>query len=223
MSAALCTRLWLGLILLGGTCGPLLAQSTDTISATDVRDISITGPSADSPFYTEREEAKTAMAKAAREGLGMYAPKPPRPPVQQQMKKFFTGMFGSVRFKKDGGLLPMILSVEPREFSLAQTQEIEVSLKITNPMKREIEFVYPTQQRLEVLTKDASGNVIGRWSEDRSFDPLEGFVAVNPVEFINYAERIPTTAMKAGETYTIEASLAGQDGYTATTTVTPQP
>jgi hypothetical protein len=29
--------------------------------------------------------------------------------------------------------------------------------------------------------------------------------------------------MKAGETYTIEASLANQEGYTATATVTPQP
>ena len=72
-------------------------------------------------------------------------------------------------------------------------------------------------------TKDAAGNVINRWSQDRAFDPNEGFVEINPAEFIVYSEKVPTSAMKAGETYTIEASLAGQDGYITSTTVTPLP
>ena len=211
------------ILLLMGVCGFLRAESPDTISKTEVLDISRTGPSADSPFYIEREEAKAAMAEAGREGLGMYVPKPPHPPVQQQVKKFFTGMFSSVKFNKNADILPMILTVEPTDFSLAERSEIDVTLKVSNPERDTISLIYPTDQRLEILTKDALGNVIGRWSEDRNFDPMEGFVAINTGEFVSYFEKIPTKGMKAGETYTIEASLATQAGYTTNVQVTPRP
>jgi hypothetical protein len=48
-------------------------------------------------------------------------------------------------------------------------------------------------------------------------------VAVDPSEFITYSERIPTSAMKAGQTYTIEVQLANQSGYSVEKTVTPRP
>ena len=199
------------------------AEGTQTVSKTDIRDISLQGPQADSPFFVERQEAKAAMAAAGREGYGMYVPKPPRRPIRKQIAKFFGGMFGSFKHTKEGGSTAMVLSVEPSDFSLAQIGELDVSLKISNARKHEIEILYPNDQRLEVLTKDSSGNVIGRWSEDRAFEPREGFVEVNPQEFIIYAERISTSKMKAGETYLIEVSLAGQEGYTSSTKVTPHP
>jgi len=89
--------------------------------------------------------------------------------------------------------------------------------------KHEIELLFPDNQRLEILTKDSSGNIVNRWSQDRAFDPQEGFTEINPDEYVLYAERIPTSKMKAGETYTIEASLANQEGYISTATVTPRP
>jgi len=222
------TRLLLASALLTGTGFDLRAQSTNgvstaTISKTDVRDISVTGPQADSPFYIERQEAQAAMAEAGREGFGMYVPKPPHPPVRQQVKKFFREMFASVKFRKDGGVLPMLLTVEPTDFSLSERSEIDVTLRISNSQKQMIELLYPTNQRLEILTKDPAGNVVGRWSQDRIFDALEGFVAINPSEFVVYSEKIPTAAMKAGEKYIIEASLAGPSGYTTSIQVTPKP
>jgi len=217
------TRFFLTALLLAASCISLTAQSTDTISKTDVQDISLKGPQADSPFFIERQDAKAAAAQAGREGYGMYVPKPPHPPIQQQVKKFFKGMFGSVKFGKKGGVLPMTLTVEPSDFSLSQVSELDVSLKISNSQKQEIELLYPNDQRLEVLTKDSAGNVINRWSQDRAFDPMEGFVAINPDESVIYAERIQTANMKANETYTVEVSLANQEGYTTKTTITPRP
>lgn len=200
------------------------APSTQPVSRAGVNDMAIQGPDSDSPFFIERQEARAALAQAGREGYGMYVPKPPRPPIQQQVKKFFKGMFGGMNLKSvSNGPVPMTLTVEPSEFSLSQTPELDVSLKLSNAQKHEIELLYPNNQRLEVLTKDSSGRVISRWSEDRAFDPYEGFVEINPDEFIIYAERISTSRMKAGETYTIEASLANQEGYTSATTVTPRP
>ena len=153
----------------------------------------------------------------------MYVPKPPHPPIQQQVAKFFTGMFASVKFHQGGNILPMLLTVEPSKFSLAEHPDLSVSLRISNSQRHEIELLFPSDQRLEILTKDSKGTVLARWSEDRAFDPMEGFTEINPEEFIIYSEKVPTTAMKAGETYTIEASLAGQQGYTTSATVTPLP
>jgi hypothetical protein len=198
--------------------------STDAVSKGDIRDISVTGPQADSPFFIERQEAKAAAAKAGREGLGMYVPKPPRPPAREQIKKFFQSFLGPKKKKsQDGGSHPLYLTVSPSEFSLAQISELDVTLKVANSAKKTIELLYPDNQRLEILTKDPSGNVIARWSQDRVFDHFEGFVAVNPDEFIVYSEKLATAGMKAGETYTIEVSLAGQQGYTTRTKVTPSP
>ena len=202
--------------------GTFKAPSDETVSKTEIKNMSLKGPDADSPFFTERQEAKAAMAEAGHEGFGMYVPKPPHPPIQQQMKKFFHRMFGS---GKAGAreANPMVLTLSPSEFSLAQTSELDVTLKLSNARKQELEILYPDNQRLEILTKDSSGNIVNRWSQDRAFEHTEGFVAVNPREFITYTEKIATTGMKAGETYTIEVSLANQQGFVASTKVTPQP
>jgi hypothetical protein len=235
MSLSVFNRVFPVIVLLCCLGGELRAQSTngtnddarflttDTISKGDVRDISVSGPQADSPFFIERQEAKAAMAQAGREGLGMYVPKPPRPPAREQIKKFFHSFFGSKKKKADGGIHPLNLTVSPSNFSLAQVSELEVTLKISNEDKKMIELLYPDNQRLEILTKDSSGNVVSRWSQDRVFDPVFGFVAIDPKEFIVYSERVSTSAMKPDQTYTIEVSVAGQEGYTTRATVKPTP
>jgi hypothetical protein len=206
-----------------GCFSSLNAQSTQEISQSEVKNFSVPTPQNDSPFFIERQEAQAALADAGREGYGMYVPKPPHPPVQQQVKKFFKGMFASVKLLKNNDSIPMLITVEPPEFSIANHPDLAVSVKVSNARRQEIELLYPNDQRLEIVTKDSTGNVINKWSQDRTFENTEGFVAVNPSEFIVYSEKISTAAMKAGETYTIEVSLAGQKGYTTSTTVTPLP
>ena len=197
--------------------------ATNPISKTETQDLSITGPREDSPFFIERQEAKAAAANAGRAGFGMYVPKPPHPPIRQQIKTFFSGMFGSLKSNKAKGTPPMALTVEPSDVSLSQCSELDVTLKISNGQRQMLELLYPDDQRLEILTKDSAGVVVNRWSEDRAFEPKEGFVAVDPAEFISYSEKIPTSAMKAGESYTIEVTLANQKDYSISATITPKP
>ncbi len=207
-----------------GGKSPAKTPSDAPVSKSEVQAISVQPPPSDSPFFIERQEARDAAAKAGVEGYGMYVPKPPHPPVGQQVKKFFQGFFG--HGKKPGaagGPAPMTLTVDPSDISLSQTSELDVSLKISNARKHEIELTYPDNQRLEILIKDSSGNVVSRWSEDRAFDRQEGFTEINPDEYVIYAEHISTGKMKAGENYTIEASLANQEGFTTSTRVTPRP
>ena len=199
------------------------APSSETVSRSEVRDLSVKGPNADSPFFVERQEAKAALTREAREGFGMYVPKPPHPPVGQQVKKFLHGMLGYGRDGKGQGASQIVMTVEPSDFSLASTSEVDVTLRLTNQRRHEIELLYPDNQRLEILVKDPSGAVITRWSQDRAFDPAEGFVEVNPKEFISYTERLSTSGMKPGTTYTVEVSIANQSGYVASQKITPRP
>jgi len=208
---------------MAGGCGALRAQSTEPVSAAEVKDISLKEPQEDSPFFIERQEAKAALAEAGREGYGMYVPKPPHPPIKQQMKKFFHGMFGSLKLGKNADAPALKLTVDPSDVSLSTYSELDVTLKITNARRQMLELLYPTNQRLEILTKDSKGEIVGRWSQDRAFDPVEGFVAVNPEEYVSYTEKIPTSVMKAGESYTIEVSLAGQEDFTIRSQVTAKP
>ncbi|NBZ95048.1 MAG: hypothetical protein EBR40_01215 [Proteobacteria bacterium] len=196
----------------------------EPVRKSELQAIAVKPPPNDSPFFIERQEAREAAAQAGREGYGMYVPKPPHPPVGQQVKKFFQGFFG--HGKKSGAAgnpAPMTLTVDPSDISLSQTSELDVSLKISNARKHEIELTYPDNQRLEILIKDSSGNIVSRWSEDRAFDGQEGFTEINPDEYVIYAEHISTAKMKAGQTYAIEASLANQEGFTTSTRVTPRP
>ena len=80
---------------------------------------------------------------------------------------------------------------------------------------------FSTNQRIDILVKNENGKVITRWSEDRSFDPIPGLVAINPDESVVYTEKIPTTMMKDGETYTLEVSLVDQQGYTLSQQIMP--
>jgi hypothetical protein len=86
-----------------------------------------------------------------------------------------------------------------------------------------MEFLFPDSQRLEILLKDAAGKVVSRWSEDRTFDKQVGFTEINPSEFVVFAEHLATSPMKAGERYTVEASLADHPDIVASTAICPRP
>lgn len=226
-------RIAAALLLIAGGFPPLVAQdagsgtvtsATSPVSAAEREDLSVPKPQEESPFFIERQEAKAALAKEGSQGFGMYVPKPPRPPVGQQIKAFFNGLIHPRRNSAgQPGAHPMTLTVVPTSPSLSQGSELDVTLKISNQQRQMLELLYPDDQRIEILTKDSAGNVVGRWSQDRAFDPKTGFVAVDPSEFITYSEKIPTTPMKAGETYTVEVELANQAGYSISTSVTPRP
>ncbi|GEM_PF-588183 len=197
--------------------------SDQPVSKTMIQAIAVQPPPEDSPFFIERQEARDAAAKAGREGYGMYVPKPPKPPAQQQIKQFFSGLFGHGKKGEPGAPAPLKLTVDPSDFSLSQTPELDVSLKVTATGKHELEFLFPDNQRIEIDLKDGGGNVLSHWSEDRAFDKRLGFTEINPSEFVVFAERLPTGKMKAGQSYTVEVSLANQQGYSTSATVTPRP
>lgn len=201
---------------------PLVAmpQQTNTISEQDVeQQIVRSGPSEDSPFVIERAEAQQALANAATNGISRSLP--PRKSFQKQACSFFGHLTRTFQAISKSKLPTTQLLIEPSTFSVNDTSEINVTFKINNSKKEILMLHFSTNQRIDIFIKNAQGVVLGRWSEDRAFDQTPGLVAINPEESVVYTEAMPTSMMKDGETYTIEASLVGQPGYTVSEKITP--
>jgi hypothetical protein len=195
-------------------------QETNPISRKDLElEISQSAPSEDSPFLIEREDAQQALAKAAASGLNN--PFPVRHPLQKQIGNFFTHLFHSFKPGDQNSIAGTQIFVEPATFSVTDTPELDITLKIINTKKELIMLEFPTNQRIEITVKNSLGKVVTHWSEDRSFDEMPGLVTINPKESIAYTEKISTSMMRDGETYIIEASIVNQSGYSSACSIIP--
>jgi hypothetical protein len=175
-----------------------------------------------SPFFAERQSAKLALP----EDTVAVFPKSKDSPdsVTTIFTKFFTDMFASLKFGRlRAEKTTQNLAVDPSEFSLSERRELDTTYTVRNNTKKMIRLDFNTTQRIDILTSDASGKAIEKWSEDRAFQLQEGIVIINPKERIEYSEKVATREMKPSETYTIKADVVGYPDYTATTTVTPAP
>lgn len=203
---------------------PLLAipETTETISQHAVDEISASGPSEESPFLIEREDAKQAAAKAVENNTSVNTLYPPRHSISKQVAQFCKNLMGSVRASASSKIPSLQLAVVPGTFSVADNPELNVTFKITNNKKELVTLPFSTTQRLELVIKENTGNTIYRWSQDRSFEPSDDVVMINPNESVLYTEKIATSMMKEGTTYTLEVSLVNQPGYTLSQQLTPQ-
>ncbi|MBX9742752.1 MAG: hypothetical protein K2W99_04355 [Chthoniobacterales bacterium] len=198
-------------------------EKTNTISRQEIQIITASGPQLDSPFVLEQEEAQEALTKAATNPID-------RNPLLRSHHSFF----GEVKkiylsaihfFKKTPikkGPPPLQLILEPASFSVEETPELSVTFKITNNKKEPLLLTFPTNQRLEIFIKDPNGHLVTRWSQDREFDAFSGLVTINPQESVLFTEKMPTTGMHDGESYTLEVFLVGHLEYRLTELITPQ-
>lgn len=199
-------------------------EKTNSLSHEEMEEMAESNPPQEnSPFFIEREEARRAAAEAATNPIYRSSLLTPRHSIQQQIKNFVTQFLTIVKITPDKTVPPPLqIFVEPASFSVTETPELAVSFKITNNKKQILFLEFPTNQRIDILVKEKNGTVITRWSEDRSFDAVSGVVTVNPKESVFYTEKIPTTMMKDGTTYTLEVSVVEHPDYTLTQSITPQ-
>lgn len=194
-------------------------ESTDVISEHAIEQS--TPNDEESPFLIEREDAKQAAAAAAASNVTVNKLYPPRHSISQQIANFFrhlTGIMESSLSKTQD----LRVTVEPALFSVTQNSELSVTLKITNKKKEIVMLHFPSNQRLEIVVKDDHGKVLSRWSQDRSFEPTDDTVVINPQESIFYTEKISTTGMEDGKSYRLDVSLANQPQYLVSEIITPQ-
>jgi hypothetical protein len=219
------------LILLAAGLAPLAAQETPPRPAPvdAATAFAIAPPDENSPFFLAPASAGATrnVDFAGRDLDDAVADYPKNRNTSgsalAQIKGFFGGMFSSVNF---GPIrtppTTEKLTVEPDRFPLQERRELSVTYTIRNNTKNMSRLEYPTTQRIDIQTRDAKGNVIDRWSDDRAFQPEEGIVVINPKERIEYQEKIPTRDMKAGETYRVNAFTTSTEKFQSEKFVTPE-
>jgi hypothetical protein len=184
--------------------------------------------------FAERppDEASPFMALAGldeREQSKITAPQRgyPRMPAPEdtlgaKLKSFYIGAVSSLQGRGTQTREVATLSIEPQDPLLKETRELDAIYTVRNTGRQMTRIEFLTTQRLEMVTRNASGGVVERWSDDRSFQPIEGIVVINPDERIEFQEQIPTRDMRAGGVYTVEASLATEPDYAVEQTVQPR-
>ncbi len=187
-------------------------------------------PDEGSPFFSERLAAKYALTQPGQEKLRQDSvavyPRVKNSPdsASGMLRSFFTDMFASVKMGSlRGETTTEKLLLDPANFSVQDQRGLDATYTIRNNTGKIIRLDYKTTQRMDILTKDPTGKVLERLSDDRAFLPKEGIVIINPKERIEYNEKVATRDMKADGTYSIQAEVTGYPDYTLTKTVTPAP
>ena len=70
-----------------------------------------------------------------------------------------------------------------------------------------VELNFPSEQRIEILLRDAAGNVVTRWSDNRAFADQAGTLLINPGEHVEYSETIATRELVPGKVFTVEVMV----------------
>ncbi len=104
--------------------------------------------------------------------------------------------------KLRGLLLEVQLPGEP--IKLSEVRQLPVHIVLTNKGDRAIELGFSSEQRIEILLRDATGTVVNRWSDNRAFADKMGTVLINPNEHVEYSETIATRDLTPGKVFTVE-------------------
>lgn len=124
------------------------------------------------------------------------------------------GLFQS-NSKPKSAVLEVKLLVEPNPVDLKKCRAIEVTLQVHNTHKRTQVLEFASGQRADAVLRDAAGKVVARASEDAQFSSEPTATTINPGERLEYKLTLPTRALSAGQTYTLEAVVVSQSNMLA--------
>jgi hypothetical protein len=100
------------------------------------------------------------------------------------------------------------------------TSSIEVQLRVVNPTKRAQVLEFSSGKRVEAVVRNAAGQIVSRASEGGTEAGPGSLVTVNPGERLEYRLSLPTSGLKPGNVYTLEAAVTGQAGLLARMEIT---
>ncbi len=187
-------------------------------------------PDEGSPFFEERNAAQVALASVGTDnnkesGVAIYPKVKDSPDSATAMfTRFFTTMFSSVKWRTvHTEKTTEKLQLQPAHFELSKQKELDATYTVKNNTGKLMRLDFTTTQRIDLVTTDASGKVVDRWSDDRTTQPQDGIIIINPKERIQYDEKVPTRDMKPAQSYTIQSQVVGYPDYTVSKTVVPSP
>ncbi|QSR87610.1 proteinase inhibitor [Candidatus Methylacidiphilum infernorum] len=124
------------------------------------------------------------------------------------------------------------VKIEPSRLSLSSlkdsltTPSLRIVLTVVNNGRRTYTFSFPDSQRFDFRIRNASGQIIYVWSEDKEFLPIVGTTALNPNDSLTYSEVVALEDLDqplTPGTYWIESILANYPEISATTTLIVDP
>ncbi|MDQ3116214.1 MAG: BsuPI-related putative proteinase inhibitor [Verrucomicrobiota bacterium] len=107
--------------------------------------------------------------------------------------------------KISGLVLTVELPSEP--VKLSEVRQLPVHVILTNRGERAVEMSFPTEQRIEILLRDSTRQVVTRWSDNRAFAEQAGTLLINPGEHVDYYETIATRELVPGKVFTVEVTV----------------
>ena len=107
---------------------------------------------------------------------------------------------------KDPKIRGLLLSVElPAEpVKLSEVRQLPVHIVLANRGDRAVQLIFPTEQRIEILLHDSTGQIVTRWSDNRAFEERRATLLINPGEHVEYSEPIATRELSPGKVFTVE-------------------
>jgi len=110
---------------------------------------------------------------------------------------------------KNPKLRGLLLEVQlpPDPVKLSEVRQLPVTVRLTNRGDRAVELSFPSEQRIEILLRDAAGQIVTRWSDNRAFAEQAGTLLINPGEHVEYSETIATRDLVANKVFTVEVIM----------------
>jgi hypothetical protein len=107
---------------------------------------------------------------------------------------------------KDRRLRGLALEVQlpPQPIKLSEMRQLPLTIRLTNLGERPVELSFPNEQRIEIYLRDAAGQVVTRWSDNRAFENQPVNILINPNEHLEYSESIATRDLVPNKVFTVE-------------------
>lgn len=118
--------------------------------------------------------------------------------------------------------LTLKMQVSPVPVKLSDARQIEIRIRLENISRKFVQLEFPTTQRIEILIRDETGRQITQWSDARTFEPVAGFVGINPGEHVEYSTSVSTRDLQPGRKYTVVGFFPNFEKLTAEETIVPE-
>ena len=103
--------------------------------------------------------------------------------------------------------LDLTVELPSEPVKLAEVRQLPVHILLTNRGDKAVQLAFPTEQRIEILLHDSTGQVVTRWSDNRAFEENPGTLLINPGEHVEYSETIATRELSPGKVFTVEVTV----------------
>lgn len=129
-------------------------------------------------------------------------------------------------FENKVEVTPSPLSLKTSEESPLGHASIKVTLTVRNKGKRTYTLSFPNSKRYDITVKNASGQVVYTWSDDKLFVDVVGTIMIDPGDPIQYSEIIPLSEFSAPATpgtYSVDVVMSNYPELVAHQTLTVNP